>query len=114
MNFRQFSADVRATPSPRLELSASVARLALARSEDRWYSGTGATAIEGTYFGFSGRPSAFATGLGTLLQIGADVRMTGAWRLNAAFGTIAGGDVVRRQFSGSRLFVFSLESRLAL
>ena len=59
MNLRQFFGEVRLVPSARLALSASLNRLSLVRAEDRWYSGTGATAIRGTYFGFSGRTSAF-------------------------------------------------------
>jgi hypothetical protein len=113
MNLRQAFAEVRLTPSPRLALSASLTHLSLAQADDGWYSGTGATAIRGAYFGFSGRSSFCATGLGTLVQAAADTRVTQRWRLKIEAGLMRGGDVIRRQFSGSRLFVLAVESRLA-
>jgi Alginate export len=111
MNLRQAFADVQITPSARVALSASLHRMSLARSEDRWYSGTGATAIRGTYFGFSGRASFFATSLGVLVFGAAETSVTERWRLRTELGFMRGGDVIRRQFSGNRLFVFAVESR---
>jgi hypothetical protein len=114
MNLRQLFAGGRLTLSPRFGVSASVSQLSLARPGDCWYSGTGATASRGTYFGFFARPSGFATGLGTLVQAGAETTVARHWRLKADVGVMRGGDVVRQLFSGTRLVVFALESRVLL
>ena len=114
MNLRQGFLDLRVTPSPRLALSASVTRMSLAHAADLWYSGTGATATRGDYFGFSGQPAFGVTGLGTLVQTSAERSITSNWRVKGEFGVMRGGDVVRQRYAGDRLLVFALESRLAL
>ena len=65
MNLRDVYARVRLQPRPTLVLSGEVHGLSLATPFDRWYSGTGATALRGDYFGYSVRSSRFASGLGT-------------------------------------------------
>jgi hypothetical protein len=112
MNLRQFFAGARLTPSSRLSVSASVSQLSLARLEDRWYSGTGATARRGTYFGFFGRPPGFASDLGTLVEAGAETTVGSHWRLKADVGVMRGGEVVQRSFAGHRLVAIAFESRL--
>jgi hypothetical protein len=114
MNFRDLYVRGRATPHHRLLLSAEVHRLSLVSRQDRWYSGTGATAFAGQYFGYSSRPSTLATSLGTFLQLSAESALTTHWRIAATAGFIRGGDVVRRQFAGRSLAVFVLENTVSL
>jgi hypothetical protein len=114
MNLRQGFANLSVTPSARLTLSATVARLSLAQAADSWYSGTGATAIRGTYFGFSGAPAFAVTGLGTLVQTAVDRTITPHWRFKGELGLMRGGDVIRQRYSGHRLIVFAVESRFVL
>jgi hypothetical protein len=114
MNFRDLYVRGSATPHDRLLLSAEVHRLSLAYRQDRWYSGSGATAFAGAYFGYSSRPSTLATNLGTFVQLAAESPLTTNWRLTATAGFIRGGDVVRRQFAGRSLAVFVLESAVSL
>ncbi|MGH9174802.1 MAG: alginate export family protein, partial [Vicinamibacterales bacterium] len=113
MNLRDLFVQVRATPHARVTLQGSVHRLSLANAGDRWYSGSGATARRGSFFGYLGRPSLGATRLGTLLQVMAEGTVTRWWTLKGSLGTVKGGGVVRGLFAGDRLTVFSLESALA-
>jgi hypothetical protein len=113
MNLRDTYIRGRVTPHARLLVSAEVHRLSLASRHDRWYSGTGATAFAGTYFGYSSRPSFLATGLGTFAQLSGDMSIAPYWRLTATAGVIRGGNVVRRQFAGRSLAVFVLESTVS-
>jgi Alginate export len=113
MNSRDLFAELRLTPIDRLALASSVHRLGLARSTDRWYSGTGATAIRGAYFGFSSRSSNGATTLATVIETSAQATMSRRWSLVGSVGIARGGEVVRRLFAGRRLTVLALESVLA-
>ena len=112
MNVRDASLEFRAQPRARLGVYAVLHRLSLADRHDRWYSGTGATAFKGNYFGYSGRLSSLATSLGTRVESGAAFDATRRWRLNAAVGMMKGGEVIRRSFARDRLMVVSVESRL--
>jgi hypothetical protein len=114
MNFRDLYVRGNATPHDRLLLSAEVHRLSLVSRQDRWYSGTGATAFAGGYFGYSSRPSTLATGLGTFVQLSAASSFTTNWRIAATAGFIRGGDVVRRQFAGRSLAVLVLQNTVSL
>ena len=84
--------------------------LGLASGMDLWYQGSGATASEGRYFGFSGRAAGAATSLGTALEGTVDVPLKKFWSVNAYAGTMWGGDVVRHTFSGTRLTFWFLEN----
>jgi len=86
--------------------------MALPDRHDRWYSGTGATAFKGNYFGYSGRLSGMATSLGTRIEVGGEVAIWKRWTMRAAFGVVDAGEVVRRSFARDRLTVLSLESTL--
>jgi hypothetical protein len=114
MNLRDTYIRGRVTPHARLLVSAELHRLSLASRHDRWYSGTGATAFAGTYFGYSSRPSFLATSLGTFAQLSGDMSIAPYWRITATAGLIRGGDVVRRQFAGRSLAAFVLESTVSL
>jgi hypothetical protein len=112
MNLRDLSVAADLQPHGRIHVSAEVHRLSLANAEDHWYSGTGATAFRGDYFGYSSRASYGATGLGTFVQGAAEAALTRRWTVKTSVGFVNGGEVVRRQFAGHRLTVFLLESRL--
>nr|MBA3269032.1 alginate export family protein [Acidobacteriota bacterium] len=113
MNLRDLSAEVRVQPHARVGVSVELHRLSLVDANDHWYSGTGATAVRGNYFGYSSRLSGGETALGTFLQTSAEARLTKWWTMNASVGLVSGGAVVRRQFAGHRLTIVTLESRWA-
>ena len=79
MNLRDLSAGLYLRPHARVTVSVEVHRLSLVDDRDRWYSGTGATAFDGNYFGYSSRGSVSATDLGTLLQTSAEVALAQRW-----------------------------------
>jgi hypothetical protein len=113
MNLRDVYGSASFEPRARLRVSADVHHLALAQRQDRWYSGTGATAFHGDYFGFSSRRSTLRTGLGTFGQVSATAAVRQHWHVSGAVGVVRGGDVVRRQFAGSTLWVMALESAVS-
>ena len=113
MNLRDLFAEVRLHPHHRLRVSGDVHELSLLHGSDRWYSGTGATASTGSFFGFVTRRPGGSTDLGWATTARAEIGVTTRWRLSASLGTVKGGDVVRQLFAGDRLTVFSLESVLA-
>ena len=84
--------------------------LGLASGQDLWYQGSGATSSTGRYFGFSGRAAGGHTGLGTALDATVDVPLKKYWSVNAYAGTLWGGDVVKHNFSGTRLTFWYLEN----
>jgi hypothetical protein len=112
MNLRTLFVKVAAHPVERVRVEADWQHLALATGLDRWYSGTGATAFDGNYFGFSTRRSTLARSLGTLMTGAVRWQVSEAWTLRVAAGAMRGGDVVRRQFAGRTLRIFSVESAL--
>ena len=113
MNRRDLFAQIRLEPRTRVTLSAELHRMSLTNARDRWYSGTGATGRRGDFFGYVGRPSSGATGLGTLLQLSAEAVVTKRWTVKGSIGTVKGGPVVRGLFAGDRLTVLALESALS-
>jgi hypothetical protein len=114
MNVRDVMAAVSLQPRPQLRVEGEVHHLALAHRQDRWYSGTGATAFSGDYFGYASRGSTLRTGLGTFVQFATIAAVKPQWTVTGRVGAIRGGDVVRRQFAGAMLWVMTLESALLL
>lgn len=110
MNVVDVWTSIEAQPSGALDLRAGVRRVALARGEDRWYQGTGATVRAGNYFGFQGRRSGGARDLGVVVEGAAAWRPRRWWTLRAYAGRMAGGDVVRGLFANERLLTAWLES----
>lgn len=110
MNLRDLFGEIRLEPHPRVTLRADVHRLSLANARDRWYSGTGATARRGTYFGYLGRRSSGATALGTFVQVSAEGVVSKRWTLKTSVGSVKGGGVIRGLFGGDRLTVFAVQS----
>lgn len=88
-------------------------RLDLARREDRWYYGSGATASTGRFFGFSGRSSSGETSLGTIVEGTLEVPIKRHWSLNGYIGSMWGGPVVRGLFENSRLTTWYVENVVA-
>jgi hypothetical protein len=113
-NLRDLFVQVHADPHPRAKLRAELHGLALAQAADRWYQGSGATASEGTFFGYTSRRSAGARGLGTVLEASADMRLSRYWSVNGFAGRMWGGPVVRGSFAGDRLFYWYVENVLQL
>lgn len=110
MNLREAFAEVRMAPAPRVTAAATVRRLWLARAADRWYSGTGATVLRGTPFGFTTRPSSGSTDLALVVDGTASLQIRPVWRLQASGALVRGGDVVRTSFAGRRLIVLTVDS----
>ncbi len=99
-------------PHRSLDVTASVRRVTLASTADRWYQGSGATLRLGNYFGFQGRNGRGGSAIGTVVDGTATWRPLRWWTLRALAGRIAGGDVVTRIFRGNRLVTAWLESTL--
>lgn len=110
MNVLDVWSAVDASPARTLDLRAGVHRVALASTSDRWYQGSGATVRAGGYFGFQGRRSSGARGLGVVVEGAATWRPVRWWTLRGYAGRMSGGDVVAGLFSGRRLVTASLES----
>lgn len=113
-NLRDVFAQIHAEPHARLRVRADLHGLALAESADRWYQGSGATARDGTFFGFSSRRSGNAHGLGTVAEAAADLQLSKYWSVNAYAGRMWGGAVVGSNFAGDRLFYWYVENVLQL
>jgi hypothetical protein len=109
MNLRDVFAQAIVTPG-RWTARAELHRLDLANGQDLWYQGSGATAKEGRYFGFSGLRAYGATALGTVIEGSVDVPIRRHWSMNGYTGTIWGGDVVRASFVGRRLRFWYVEN----
>jgi hypothetical protein len=110
MNLRDLFGEIRLEPHARVTLRADVHRLSLANARDRWYSGTGATARRGTYFGYRSRRSSGETGVGTFVHFSADGAVSKRWKVKASVGSVNGGGVIRGLFAGHRLTVVSVQS----
>lgn len=110
MNLRDLFAQVFLKPHAKVSARLDLHRLDLAQAADRWYGGSGATQSRGTFFGYSGRPSRGATALGTVVEGSADLTLTKQWSVNGYLGTMAGGEVVKRNFAGDRMVFFYVEN----
>ena len=112
MNTRDVFVQAYLYPHARVSWRADLRAIDLAQRQDRWYAGSGATARKGTEFGYAGRLSHDATGLGVVLDQSVDLRLHRRWSVNAYVGTFWGGDVVRRSFLGDRLTFTYVENVL--
>jgi hypothetical protein len=110
MNLHDTFAQVMLRPTASMTLRIDLHRVGLAKAADRWYAGSGATQESGTTFGYAGRLSRGATGLGTVVEGSADYAFNEHWSLNGYAGCIRGGDVVRRNFADTRFTFVYLES----
>ena len=99
-------------PHRALDVSATVRRVSLASSADRWYQGSGATLRRGNYFGFQGRNGRGGSSIGTVVDGMVTWRPVRWWTIRGLAGRIDGGDVVTRLFRDDRLVTAWLESTL--
>jgi hypothetical protein len=113
MNLRDAYVQAFFEPGRGVKARVEVHRLDLARPQDRWYYGSGATASEGRFFGFSGRSSSGETSLGTIVEGTIDVPILRFWSINAYLGSMWGGGVVRGLFEDRRLSSWYVENVLA-
>src|SRR5918993_1132425 len=90
-------------PHARWTVRADVHRLSLARADDGWYFGSGATQEEGAIFGFALRPSGGHTGLGTSVEASVDYSVNTHLSVNGFIAHMRGGDVVGQSFVGRDL-----------
>jgi hypothetical protein len=91
MNLEDTSLEFRLKPLQRLSLRSDVRYLRLSSSHDLWYSGGGA--FQENTFGYAGRPSGGHSGLGTLLDLSADVAVTRSTALTLYVAGVRGGGV---------------------
>ena len=81
-----------------------------ASGADLWYQGSGATANEGRFFGFSGRSARGDTALGTIVEGAVDIPIRKPWSINAYGGVMSAGAVVQNWFTNKRLTFWSIEN----
>lgn len=114
MNLRDLFVQAIVEPHGRTRMRVDLHRLDLADTADRWYQGSGATALDGPSFGYSGRRSGDAGTLGTILEGAIDLTIRPWWSVNAYAGHMWGGDVVRGSFVGDRLTFWYVENVIRL
>ncbi len=95
MNLRDAFVQPRIEPR-RFKARIEVHGLHLASGADLWYQGSGATASDGRFFGFSGRAAGGETSLGTVLEGTVDVPIKKYWSVNGYAGIMSGGGVVSK------------------
>ena len=106
MNLKDAFAQLILRPNPDFTVRTDFHLLALADSNDLWYSGSGAA--ENLSFGYSGKPGGGARSLAKLYDISLDWQMRKNASLALYFGYADGGSVVRASFTGSSgLFGFA-------
>ncbi|HKV46979.1 MAG TPA: alginate export family protein [Candidatus Acidoferrales bacterium] len=91
MNLQDTSLEFRLKPLKRLSVRSDVRYLRLSNSKDLWYSGGGA--FQKNTFGYSGRPSGGHSGLGTLFDASADVKVTRSTNVTLYFAGVRGSGV---------------------
>jgi hypothetical protein len=111
MNLRDLFAQLQIEPR-RFRARIEVHALHLANAADLWYQGSGATASEGRYFGFSGRASGGHTALGSVVEGTLDVPINKHWSISGYAGTMSAGDVVRHFFTDKRLTFWLIENAI--
>ena len=111
MNLRDAFVQLRIEPR-RFNARIEVHKVALARGQDLWYQGSGATASGDRFFGFSGRFANGETSLGTVLEGTIDMPIRKFWSVNAYAGVIRAGGVVRQMFTDKPLTLWSIDNVL--
>ena len=109
MNLSDAFAQLSVEPG-RLHARIEVHALHLASGTDLWYQGSGATASNNRYFGFSGRAAGGDTSLGTVIEGTIDVPIMKHWSLNGYAGVMTAGPVVTHWFTDKRLTMWSFEN----
>ena len=113
MNVVDAWAEARVTPVSTVDAQAAVHRVRLAERADWWYTGSGATARVGNFFGFQARNPIGEHALGTVMEGELTWRPTRWYTLRAYAGRMAGGNAVRTVFAGRRLVTAWLESLIS-
>jgi hypothetical protein len=102
----------------RFKARIEVHALHLASGADLWYHGSGATASQGRFFGFSGRASGPSTSLrasgrtalGSVVEGTVEVPLLKFWSISGYAGVMSAGDAVRPWFTNKRLTTWSVEN----
>jgi hypothetical protein len=97
MNLSDAFAQLQIEPG-RVRARIEVHAVHLASGADLWYHGSGATATDGRYFGFSGRAAGGDTSLGSVIEGTLDVPIIKHWSISGYAGIMTAGDAVKRQF----------------
>jgi hypothetical protein len=109
MNVRDLFGQLLIEPD-RFKARIEVHALQLASGQDLWYQGSGVTASEGRYFGFSGRAAGGHRALGTIVEGTVEVPLRKYWSINGYAGMMSAGDVVTQMFTNKRLTFWSVEN----
>jgi hypothetical protein len=109
MNVRDLFAQLIVEPR-RFTARIEVHAVHLANAADLWYQGSGATASEGRYFGFSGRASGGHSALGSVVESTVDVPIKKFWAVNGYAAMMSAGGAVQTFFTGKRLTFWSIEN----
>lgn len=110
MNLRDAYVEAIFRPVSRATVRADVRRLWLDAAVDLWYAGSGASQQRGTVFGYAGRRSGGATGLGTVLEGAGNITLGPHWSINGFAGAMRGGPVVQTLFAGEWLRFLYIEN----
>jgi hypothetical protein len=99
MNLRDLM--MQATIRPRASITVRVDGhlLALARAEDGWYAGSGATQESGRIFGYTARSSGGASRLSEVVEGSVDWRLKPRLSINGYVGVASRGPAVRASFA---------------
>jgi len=109
MNLRDAFAQLSIEPR-RFRARIEVHDVRVASGADLWYHGSGATASDDRFFGFSGRFAGGATSLGTVVEGTVDVPIRKPWSISAYAATMTAGGVVRQFFTDKRLLTWSIDN----
>jgi hypothetical protein len=109
MNLSDAFAQVQIEPRG-LRARIEVHALHLASGADLWYHGSGATASDGRFFGFSGRAAGGHTTLGSVVEGSIDVPIRKYWSINGYAALMSPGGAVEQMFTNKRLTFWSLEN----
>ena len=110
MNVVDAWAEARVTPASAVDAQVAVHHVRLANRADWWYTGSGATARVGNYFGFQARNPAGEQALGPVLEGEITWRPARWYTLRVYAARMRGGETVRAVFAGRRLVTAWLES----
>lgn len=111
MNVRDAFVQLRIEPR-RFRARIEVHALHLASGADLWYHGSGATAANGRFFGFSGRAAGGRRALGSVVEGTLEVPIHRYWSINGYAGMMSAGDVVRLMFTNKPLKSWSVENAI--
>jgi len=108
MNIENAFAVLMLTPSNELSVRVEYHNLRLNRTQDRWYSGSGA--YNNSNFGVSGRPSNGNRNLAGVFDINVTFKASKQFQINVYKSWVKGGNVVRSIYPDDSMSLFLVEA----